>query len=211
MDSLALDEWSGRHSSYVGPPPVYPWNVPQTEPTQELSPPVYPWNVPQPEDTSELDRCDGALLSDEISIPTFNLFDRDGNPILPKRTEKPRKSISERIQETFKRSGSLRIRKQAKPEFGFPSLSTQPGFKFPVRPVKASAPVDYSEFFTSEMSFPTRKEAITWAKSKAMEHNFCIIIGRDKKSTFFRKGKTWLLCEKEGVNTPSKVLERDSR
>ena len=61
------------------------------------------------------------------------------------------------------------------------------------------------------MTFLTRKEAITWAKSTAMEHNFYIIIGQDKKSNFFRKGKTWLLCEKEGVNTPSKELQRDSR
>jgi len=105
----------------------------------------------------------------------------------------------------------VRIRKLAKPEFGFPDLSTQPRFKYPVRPVKTPVPVDYSEFFSSELTFPTRTEAITWAKSKAMEHNFCIIIGRDKKSNLFRKGKTWLLCEKEGANTPSKELQRDSR
>ena len=94
MDSLSLDEWSMRHSSYVGPPPVYPWN----EPTQVLPTPVYPSFVSQPkprqEDTVQHDRCDGNLLSDEI--PTFNLLDRDDNQ-LPSRPENSRESISERI------------------------------------------------------------------------------------------------------------------
>jgi len=107
----------------------------------------------------------------------------------------------------MKNSYNEKFRLLVKPKFGFPSLHTDPSLACQVQR-KVQMSNDYSEYFTSDRVFSDRNEVIGWAKATAIEHNFYLKIGRDKKSSWKSYGKTWLQCERAGTRTPIKEMTK---